>query len=638
VVETPPPSVGDGPVANAVVLQPDGKIVVGGHTSTSGKDWHYAVLRYDPNGSLDPTFGAGGEVFDNFPGFTDEDVRGLALQPDGKIVAVGRVVDPSYIETYVALARYNADGSLDTSFNGTGRTTNDFSGGNDAANAVVIQSNGRIVVAGSYGPLRQGGGSFLTARYNANGTLDTVNFGSVGYVTTKFSPQDGNDNIHAVVLQPDGKIVVAGTAGEGNTASNFALARYFGDPVGPTLTGSATTPTITYGTPSITVAGHIASNQSIPIPAGEVIEVTLNGATQNAPLDNNDDFSVNFNSSALGASGSPYTINMSYAGDGTFSPATDSSTLTVNPAPLTITATDQTKTYGQTLTFAGTEFTVSGLLNGDSVAQVTLVSPGAAATATVAGSPYAITASSAVGTGLGNYTIAYVNGTLTVNPAPLTITADNKTKTYGQMVTFAGSEFIASGLLNSDTVTRVTLASPGAAATATVAGSTYPITESAAVGIGIGNYTITYGKGAMTVTPAPLVITASSQSKSYGQMITFAGNEFSASGLVNQDVVTQVTLVSPGSAANVPAAASPYTITASAAAGTGLANYSITYKNGQLTVNPYSPRLRVCQRILQRTWWPRSRRESTTKRSLSPTPARVMRPPQKSASIRSAEP
>ncbi len=96
----------------------------------------------------------------------------------------------------------------------------------------------------------------------------------------------------------------------------------------------------------------------------------------------------------------------------------------MTPALLTVTADDRSKVYGQTVVFAGTEFTTSGLLNSDDVTSVTLASPGAPATATVAGSPYAITPSAAVGTGLGNYTITYVDGDLTVTAAPLTVTAD----------------------------------------------------------------------------------------------------------------------------------------------------------------------------------------------------------------------
>ena len=126
---------------------------------------------------------------------------------------------------------------------------------------------------------------------------------------------------------------------------------------------------------------------------------------------------------------------------------------------------------------------------------MTLTSAGAAATASVAGSPYPIIPSAAVGTGLANYTITYVNGALTVTAATLTITANDQTKTYGTTLTFAGTEFTATGLAPGDTVTAVTLISAGAPATATVAGSPYPITPSAAVGTGLANYTITYVHG-----------------------------------------------------------------------------------------------------------------------------------------------
>ena len=117
----------------------------------------------------------------------------------------------------------------------------------------------------------------------------------------------------------------------------------------------------------------------------------------------------------------------------------------------------------------------------------------------------------AVGTGLTNYTITYVNGTLTVNPVALTITANNATKVYGQLtLTFLGTEFTTAGLLTGNTVTGVTLASAGATATAAV--GSYPITASAAVGTGLTNYTITYVPGTMTVGKATLTIRAAQYS------------------------------------------------------------------------------------------------------------------------------
>src|SRR5678815_5171656 len=195
--------------------------------------------------------------------------------------------------------------------------------------------------------------------------------------------------------------------------------------------------------------------------------------------------------------------------------------LTVDPRPLTITASNKTKVYGDTVVFdettPSTDFSVSGLVNTDTVDSITLSSTGAVATANVAGSPYTIFASAAIGTGLGNYGISYVNGSLTVDPRDLTISASNKTKTYGDTVTFdqttPSTDFSVSGLVNSDTVDSITLSSTGAAATATVAGSPYAITPSAAVGTGLTNYNISYVNGSLTVDPRPLTITASNKTK-----------------------------------------------------------------------------------------------------------------------------
>ena len=145
-------------------------------------------------------------------------------------------------------------------------------------------------------------------------------------------------------------------------------------------------------------------------------------------------------------SGSPYTITASAAVGGTDTDLADydisyvTGALTVNSRDLTITAESSGKTYGQTVTFAGTEFTSntpdgsSGLVNGDSIASVTLSSPGAAATAHVSGSPYTITASGAVAgtnTDLTDYDVSYVTGGLTVHKAALTVTADNQRMVYG---------------------------------------------------------------------------------------------------------------------------------------------------------------------------------------------------------------
>ncbi len=287
--------------------------------------------------------------------------------------------------------------------------------------------------------------------------------------------------------------------------------------------------------------------------------------------------------------GGPYAITASNATGSGLSNYTISyvnGQLAVTPKSLTVTASGQTKQYGDTFTFGGTEYSTSGLVNGDAVTSATLASAGAAATATVSGAPYSITASNAFGTGLSNYTISYVNGQLAVTPKALTVTATGQTKQYGDTFTFGGTEYSTSGLVNGDTVTSATLASAGAVNTATVSGAPYSITASNAVGTGLGNYTISYVNGQLAVTPKALTVTASGQTKQYGDTFTFGGTEFSTSGLVNGDTVTSATLASAGSAATATVSGAPYAVTASNAAGTGLSNYTISYVNGQLAVTP----------------------------------------------------
>jgi hypothetical protein len=208
-------------------------------------------------------------------------------------------------------------------------------------------------------------------------------------------------------------------------------------------------------------------------------------------------------------------------------------TLTVDRAALTIMAKDQIKTYGSTFTFAGTEFTPGTLYNGDTVSSVSLTSAGAAGTATVSGSPYAIKASGAVGAGLSNYSITYVDGGLTVHKAPLTITADNETKTFGTTFIFNGTEYSNSKLYNNDAISNVSLSSAGAGSSATAALSPYPISVSNAVGSGLSNYDITYVAGSMTVGPFPNLDSVLERSKAPGRK----GPTGTLLSIVNNNVV-----------------------------------------------------------------------------------------------------
>ncbi len=200
---------------NGLALQPDGKLIVAGAANASTSP-DFAVVRYDGNGSLDASFGSGGKVVTGFGG--SDAAFAVALQPDGKIVAAGGS------SLNFALARYNADGSLDSTFGSGGKTTTDFFGFFDSVGAVVIQPDGKIVAAGRVNPAATTG-NFGLARYNPDGSLD-AGFGNGGKVSTDFNGQF--EFLFALVLQADGKLVAAGNSGSGS-ASDFALACYNSD-------------------------------------------------------------------------------------------------------------------------------------------------------------------------------------------------------------------------------------------------------------------------------------------------------------------------------------------------------------------------------------------------------------------------
>ncbi|RNF35914.1 two-partner secretion domain-containing protein [Paracoccus methylarcula] len=173
----------------------------------------------------------------------------------------------------------------------------------------------------------------------------------------------------------------------------------------------------------------------------------------------------------------------------------------ITPAPLVITANDQVKTYGQGFAFLGQEFTTSTLFNDDTVDSIDLASDGADNRANVG--EYAITGSSATGSGLSNYDITYADGLMTVDPASLTVTANNQTKPQGETFTFNGTEFTSTGVFAWDSIDSVDLASDGAAGTAGIDGSPYTITAANAQGSGLENYIIDYQPGELTVTATP---------------------------------------------------------------------------------------------------------------------------------------
>jgi uncharacterized delta-60 repeat protein len=222
--------------ANDVVIQGDGKIVVAGSTRAragfAGDD-NFAVRRYNTDGSLDASFGAGGIVSTDFAGLGDAAVA-VALQVDGKIVVAGRAQLAS--GTDLAVARYNTDGSPDASFGSGGKLTTDMAGGVDFSSAMRLQPDGRIVVLAhiSLGSSVVVGIPALV-RYNSDGSVDAA-FGASGKVIGSASgPADD------LALQPDGKIIVAGSVNAGSSTSAFGLTRFDANGSPDTAFGTPTT-------------------------------------------------------------------------------------------------------------------------------------------------------------------------------------------------------------------------------------------------------------------------------------------------------------------------------------------------------------------------------------------------------------
>ncbi|MEV7812623.1 delta-60 repeat domain-containing protein [Streptomyces flaveolus] len=198
--------------AQDVALQSDGRIVVAGGVGLGNPGYTpaFALVRYNPNGSLDTGFDGDGKRVVGFSG--EAQGYGLVLIPGGDMAVAGYVTPSGGTSSRFALARLNADGSLDTGFDGDGKVTTTFAGGS-RAHDVALQSDGKLVAAGSRG------GDWALARYNTNGSLDT-GFDGDGKVVTDFTPGVA-DHARDVVVQADGRIVAAGDAD-----TYLALARY----------------------------------------------------------------------------------------------------------------------------------------------------------------------------------------------------------------------------------------------------------------------------------------------------------------------------------------------------------------------------------------------------------------------------
>ncbi len=243
--------------AQSVALQGDGKIVVAGYTNANSSHYQFALARYNTNGSLDTTFNTTGKLIPSF-GTSFERGAGVAVQKDGRIIVVGAVTVGS--KGAMAVARFNSDGSPDTTFNVTGQLIAPAGTDSASGTSVVVQPDGAILVGGSSNP-SAGGGHMAVWRFHADGTTDTT-FGGTGEVTTVVGTGSSGASM---ALQRDGRIVLAGSATV-NAAGNIAVVRYNGD-------GSLDTTFNTTGKATTQVSGSASTGSSVVVQADGKIAV-----------------------------------------------------------------------------------------------------------------------------------------------------------------------------------------------------------------------------------------------------------------------------------------------------------------------------------------------------------------------------
>src|SRR5437764_2965929 len=268
-------------IANAVAIQADGKLIVVGQTyknnDFSGED--FVVTRYNTDGTLDTTFGSGGRVRTDFPGLAAVP-SAVVIQADGKIVVAGGAFPLFTFAGNFQVVRYNSNGSLDRSFGNGGIVTTTFPEGSYAFD-VALQPDGKIIAAGTvfvdFIPGEPSNTDFALARYNPDGTPDAT-FGNGGQVSTDFVGLE--DDAFSVLIQPDGKIVAVGSADSPATYYDFAAVRYLSNGTIDTTFGVAGKVSTDFGDQNFDRARSAALQ-----PDGRIVAagfaISQNGGAQN---------------------------------------------------------------------------------------------------------------------------------------------------------------------------------------------------------------------------------------------------------------------------------------------------------------------------------------------------------------------
>jgi uncharacterized delta-60 repeat protein len=205
-------------VANSVAIQPDGKIVAAGNVQIGANIYTIGAIRTDANGHLDSSFDGDGKLTVSIGGLNDR-ANKVLLDPVSRILIGGSSYSPVHSNWDFALARLNPDGSFDNSFGGLGMVTTNLAGSDELASNITLKRDGRIIAVGG------AGASFALARYNGNGSLDS-SFGGGGIAFSHFGSMN---NANSIALQPDGKILVGGSDSWSGTPY-ILIVRYYDSP------------------------------------------------------------------------------------------------------------------------------------------------------------------------------------------------------------------------------------------------------------------------------------------------------------------------------------------------------------------------------------------------------------------------
>ncbi|HEV2483574.1 MAG TPA: MBG domain-containing protein [Puia sp.] len=396
------------------------------------------------------------------------------------------------------------------------------------------------------------------------GTLPPLTVSYTGFVN--------NDNATSLTTQPTIGTAAGSSSGVGTYPISVSSA------ADPNYTITYVPGTVTVGAAALTITANPAGSvYGAPLVASSALTVSYSGFVNSDGPGNLTQLPTVANAANAGSPAGGYPLTPSGAQSPNYSFTYVNGLYTISAAPLTITAVNQTMTYGGTVPTLTAAYT--GFVNNDDPASLTKPpNLSTAANATSPAGPYPITVSGAVDP---NYTISYVAGTITVGKATLTVTADDKTMPLGGPLPAFTVSY--SGFLNGDGPASLTTPSTATtAATATSGAGAYPITPAGGVA---SNYTFSYVNGILTVGKAVLTITANPAGSVYGApLVTGSSLTVSYSGFVNGDGPGNLTqLPTVGNSANAGSAAGTYTLTPSGALSP---NYTVNYVTGAYTISP----------------------------------------------------